>query len=146
MRKYALVLFAISFPISSIAIEPIKSFDSLEKEYTSCLMKDAKKLKCTENILNGRMPSSSNQQEPMSVQLEQLFAKWLDKENVFAIHKIKTVTTGEIFERREYIIEDTSGSIMFAEISLIKRLDKWYIYEFNLSSKREKLESALEQK
>ncbi len=146
MRKYALVIFAMSFPLSSIAIEPIKSFDSLEKEYTSCLMKDAKKLKCTENILNGRMPPNPNQQEPLSVQLEQVLVKWLDKETVFAIHKIKTVTTGELFERRDYIIEDTSGSFMLAEISLIKRLDKWYIYEFNLSSKRSELESALEQK
>ena len=50
---------------------------------------------------------------------------------------------GDIYEKRVYVLEDTSGALMLLELAFLKRLGKWYVLKFNVNSKTEALEEVL---
>jgi hypothetical protein len=72
-----------------------------------------------------------------------MIKQWLDKETVFQVHPIATDKRGEIYEKRIYLIEDSSGNLMMLSITLLKRLGDWYVWKFQISSTQDTIESLL---
>jgi hypothetical protein len=143
MNKYILAISVAFFVTSVCAGEPFESPDALEKEMVACLMKKDKSLKCMETILGRRVIPGGDQLLPISKQLDSLLKEWLAGDSIYAVHPIRTKKSGEIYDKRIYIIEDTAGNLMAFNVTSIKKIGKWYIYQFDLSSKAEELSSVL---
>jgi hypothetical protein len=128
----------------ALAGEPVASPDALEREILPCVQKNAREGKCMENLLGKRVVPGFDNLLSVATQMDELLVKWLDKDTVYAIHPTGTRKVSDIFEKRAYLIEDSSGALMVFEIALLKRLGKWYVYSMNINSNSDKVEKVLE--
>ncbi len=143
MKKILFTLSVVFLSTFAYAGEPVHSPDALESELTACLMKNNKTQKCMETILGKRILPGNDQLVPIAKQLDELLQKWLSGESIYAIHPIRTKKSGDIYEKRTYMIEDTGGSLMVFNVTTLKRLGKWYVFQFNLSSTSSEVNSVL---
>lgn len=127
----------------ALAGEPFASPESLEAEVTACLLKKGPAPRCMERTLGKRILPGNEKMVPMTRQLDDLFEKWLAGDAVFAVHPLRAQKTGELFEKRTSMIEDTRGALMVFEWSALRRLGKWYVFQFNLSSTADDVKAAL---
>ena len=123
--------------------EPIANLDSFEKELKTCLGKDAKKAKCIATILAPRTVPSDQTFQAGASQLDDLLQKWLADDAVFAVHDVDRRQWAGIIEKRMYLIEDTTGSLMLFTVTYRNMLGKWYVANCNLSSKPETLKELM---
>ena len=79
-----------------------------------------------------------------AAQLDRAYIDSLAKDSVFAIHAIDARKAGNVFERRRYIIEGTSGAMMLFTFSTLMRLGKVYIADFRMTSQEADIRVALE--
>jgi len=96
-----------------------------------------------ETVLGKRILPGNDQLASIAKQLDELLQKWLASESIYAIHPIRTKKSGDIYEKRTYMIEDTGGSLMVFNLTTLKRLGKWYVFQFNLSSTTSEVNSVL---
>jgi hypothetical protein len=143
MKNIAVSCLLVFLSSLAIAGEPISSLDGFETEITNCILKLSKSSRCLsaateKNVLPGY-------EKIMSVadQVDTILVQWLDKEKVFAVNPIDTAKTGDMFLKKTYLIEDTSGNLLLFNYSLLKRLGKWYIFSFKVNSNSDAIESAL---
>jgi hypothetical protein len=143
MKMTLLLLSTIFLATSVYASEPLANPDALEGELTACLLKNKKTSNCMETIIGKRILPGNDQLVPIAKQMDELLQKWLAGKSVYAIHPIRTNKAGDIYEKRIYMIEDTSGALMVFDVATLKRLGKWYVIQFNLSSTSNEVMSAL---
>jgi hypothetical protein len=142
--KHTILIFAAAFfPIVTYAGEAAQSPDAVENELRACLMKIEKPSSCMESVLAKKILPGNAQLASVASQMDVLLQKWLDKESIYAVHQIRTKKSGDIYESRAYFIEDTSGALMTFNLAMLKRLGKWYVLKFNLSSTDEKVNAQL---
>ena len=141
--KSLVAALLISLPAITFAGEPVQNIDGLIEEIESCLLKDAKTGSCMEKALGGRMLPGNDELAEVARQMDELLVKWLQADKVYALHPISRKPVGEIYERRMYVIEDTSGAFMLFELAFLKRLGKWYVLKFNVNSKEDDLKKVL---
>ncbi len=140
------IIFVLIFTLSStlaLAGSPIQNPDALESDLKACLMKNKKASNCMETILGKSILPGNDQLASIAKQLDELLQKWLSKESIYAIHPLRIKKSGDIYEKRTYMIEDTSGSLMVFNVTTLKRLGKWYVFQFNLSSTSNEVNAAL---
>jgi hypothetical protein len=137
-----LVLAGLSCQVS-YAGEPIPSLDALEKELKQCLLKAGATSTCLQKHLPKHLLPGNDHLASVAGQVDDILTKWLDGQTVYAVYPIKQKKGGDYFEKRSYIIEDTSGSPMTMNISVIRQLGKLYVYAFNVSSNEEKIDALL---
>ncbi|HTY03038.1 MAG TPA: hypothetical protein VMC81_04835 [Rhodocyclaceae bacterium] len=137
------VLAICLLPSLAWAGEPIANPESLEGEITACLQKLTKTSHCTEDVLAPHIVPGSEQLRAVARQIDELLPKWLGQERIFAVHPIAARKTGDIFQARTYLLEDSSGSLMLFKYSVLKRLGQWYVFSFNMNSKSEEIVAVL---
>lgn len=140
-------LFATTFFLASAlahAGEPIRSPDALEKELIKCLTHDTRS-SCMQGTIGKHILPGNEQLSSVVDQMDQLLIEWLDKESVYKVHRMHSYKTGDIYDERSYMIEDSSGAIMALKLSFLNRLGKWYVLKFNINSKSEAVTSVLEE-
>lgn len=142
MNQLAAALLLLLTGIAA-AGEPVQNLDSLEKEIESCLLKQAKTGKCMQNLLGGRILPGNDELASVAGQMDELMVKWLAEDTIYAMHPISRKPIGSIYEKRLYVLEDTSGALMMFELAFLKRLGKWYVLKFNVNSRTEALEKLL---
>jgi hypothetical protein len=125
------------------AREPIANLESFEKELKTCLVRDVKKAKCIATILAPRAVPHDETFQSGAPQLDDLLAKWLADDTVFAVHNVDQRQWAGIIDKRTYLIEDTTGSLMLFTVTYRNVLGKWYVSNCNLSSKPESLEKMM---
>jgi hypothetical protein len=128
---------------ASYASEPIPNLDALEKELKQCLLKAGPAPTCLQKHLPKHLLPGNEQLIPVAGQIDDILTKWLNGQTVFAVHSIKQRKAADYFEKRSYIIEDTSGAPMTMNISVIRQLGKLYVYGFNVSSNEDKISRLL---
>ena len=140
------MIFVLIFTLSSslaLAGSSVQSPDALESDLKACLMKNKKASNCMETILGKSILPGNDQLVPIAKQLDELLQKWLSEESIYASHSLRIRKSGDIYEKRTYMIEDTSGSLMVFNVTTLKRLGKWYVFQFNLSSTSSEVNTAL---
>lgn len=144
MKNVFVVIVLVLTSPHAIGSEFFQSPDALEEEVRTCLMKNVKPPKCMESVLAKRILPGNDQLAPITVQMDQLLQQWLANESVYALHLMRSKKSGDIFEKRTYLIEDTSGGLMTFHLSMLKRLGKWYVLQFNISSTSDKVNAVLQ--
>jgi hypothetical protein len=143
-QKVVLAMLLAVASMAGRAGEPVASPDALANDALACLMKEPKTGKSMETRLGKHVLPGYDKLMSVAQQMDQMLAKWLDSETMFAIHPIRTRVVGGIYEARTYLIEDTSGSLMMFQVALLKRLGKWYVYSMNINSNNDVVEKELE--
>jgi hypothetical protein len=138
---FALVLLVTGGPAT--AGEPIANLESFEKELKTCLSRDVKKTRCIATVLAPRTVPNDQTFQAGAPQLDDMLAKWLADDTVFAVHDVDRRQWAGIIDKRAYLIEDTTGSLMMFTITYRNMLGKWYVANCNLSSKPESLEKMM---
>lgn len=139
----ALTLLAALVPAAPPRAQPIESVDAFEASMTRCLATDPAPASCFDATVAGHFPPGNDKVEELLPQISDLFAKWLGKDRVFAVHPIKVSKAGNFAQRRVYLVEDSAGNIMMLETSFVRRLGKWYVHKCNISSTQERIQSEL---
>jgi hypothetical protein len=128
---------------TSFAGEPIGDVEQFERDITQCISNAPKSSGCFESYAKKNILPGNEQVIQVAKQVDELLARWLDKDKVFAIHPVAVKSTGDLFQKRTYLIEDTSGNLMAFNYSIIKRLGKWYLFSFDVDSKRAVVEATV---
>jgi hypothetical protein len=123
--------------------DPVPDLDVFEKDIQACLFKDAKTGNCMKTLLGPRILPGNDNLASVAGQLDDLLVKWLAEDKIYAMHVLGRRAVGGIYERRLYLLEDTSGALMLFELAFLKRLGKWYVLKFNLDSNSDAIKKAL---
>jgi hypothetical protein len=138
-----LVMLSMAVAGMASAGEPVPNLDAFEKDIQACLFKDAKTGNCMKTLLGTRILPGNDNLASVAGQLDDLLVKWLADDKIFAMHVLGRKATGDIYDRRVYMLEDTSGALMLFELAFLKRLGKWYVLKFNLDSNSDAIKKAL---
>jgi len=80
------------------------------------------------------LPDGNEAIRPIADQVEMFFIKWLDTEVVENVYKTQHRDIGEFVSYRNYIIEDSSASVVLLEMTYRRILGKWHVMSFNINS------------
>jgi hypothetical protein len=142
MKSLFALLLLVAGGLAS-AGEPIANLESFEKELKTCLTSDVKKVKCIKTVLAPRTVPADQTFLGGASQLDDMLEKWLAEDSVFAVHIVDRRQWAGIIDKRTYLIEDTTGSLMMFTVTYRNMLGKWYVANCNLSSKPESLEKMM---
>ncbi len=143
MRPFvALGLLFLLAPVAW-ADQPLESVDAFEAGMTKCLASSSTPASCFEAQLGGHFPPGNERLNQIVSQAADLFQKWLGRDKVYAVHAVKVSKLGTYAERRVYLIEDTTGSLMMLDTSFVHRIGKWYVLKYNLTSTKDEVRTVL---
>ncbi|MGX5203482.1 hypothetical protein [Aliikangiella sp. IMCC44632] len=130
----------LSFNVASKEIESLPKF---EAEITSCLQAFSASNQCLAELVKHHLPAGNEAIKPVADQVEQIFVQWLSKEKVANVYPIERKELGDFMVLRNYIVEDTTASVLLFEITYRKALGSWYVLKFNINSKPEYISRKL---
>ncbi len=141
--KYA-ILFISLFLFSKVGFsKEIKSVEIFELSLINCFKSMPSNSACLAELIKDHLPEGNDTIKPIADQVEVFFLKWLDKESVENIYKTGRRDIGEFISYRNYIIEDSSASVILLEMTYRKVLGKWFVMNFNINSTQENIREIL---
>lgn len=143
MKKSMVGFVAALLTSASFAGEPIGNLERLEDEVIRCIASAPKSSGCIEALVTKSVVPGNENLIPVARQADGFMVQWLDKDKVFAVHPVGVKNTGDLFQKRTYMIEDTTGNLMVFSFSVIKRLGKWYLFSFDVDSNRDVVTATL---
>jgi hypothetical protein len=137
MKK--LLILVVSIPLFSLNshADPINSINEFERKIEGCLTNFSSKNKCIGEHIKKHLPPGNESIMPVADQVVEIFVKWLGTDKVENVYPVQRKKIGEFIINQDYIVEDSSASIMLFEITYRKVLGKWYVFNFNINSKQE---------
>lgn len=144
MMKYFVVVFLLAASVS-VRAEPIKNINEFQSKIEKCV-KGGEPESCMNNLLAAHIPPGNEGMIKSLEQVSSLFAKWLGKDKVYAVHPIKITKVGNLLERRIHAIEAEQGGFMVIDASYLRLRGELYLYSFNLSSTEEKIDAMFNDK
>jgi len=138
----SLILF---FIVGSAQAEPIKNLEVFEGQVQQCIKGKSPDV-CLNKLLPSRFPPGNEGIEKSINQVSSLLVQWLGEDKIYAVHPVKKIKTGDIFERRIYAIEGANKGFMILDSSYLKIQGELYLFAFNLSSKEETVDAVFKDK
>ena len=143
MGRRLIVIVGVLLCSASFAGEPIGNIEQFERDVTQCVSNAPKSSGCFEAFANKNILPGNETVIQAAKEVDEILGRWLDKDKVFAIHPVSVKSTGDLFQRRTYVIEDTSGNLIVFDYSIIKRLGKWYLFSFDVNSNQRVVEATV---
>jgi hypothetical protein len=125
--------------------QPINDLDEFQAKIEKCITGSTPDT-CLNKLLPSRFPPGNEQMLKTIGQVTSLLVKWLGDDKVYAIHPIKTTKAGNLHERRVFVIEADKGAFMVLDTAYLRFHGELYLFNFNLSSRKEKIEALFEGK
>lgn len=137
------ILFVVLCMFSSVInAKSIDDVDKFQKNIEKCIKEEMPE-KCLNNLLPYYLPPGNDAMAQQLPSVTSLLVKWLNNSPVYAIHPISTKKAGDIIDIRNYAIESSTTGFMVMRVKYIKVLGKSYLFEFNLSSTDDTIDSLL---
>jgi len=139
----AIVAYLIVVSNPANALEPIASIPQFEKNMETCLKDDKARAAC----LNALIIKHHEQGQSYAAQIEDLtniVKQWVGNEKVAAFHLVKSTDFGSVIFRRVYLIEDSTGRLMMANITYQKTKGILQLRDVQFTNKSESLEKLFE--
>jgi hypothetical protein len=137
-----LALFLVAVPVAA-ETQPLESVEAFELGLTKCLLANPSPATCFDAHMRGHFPRGNERLDEHVAQLRELFQRWLGKDKVYAVHVVMTTKLGTYADRRTYLIEDTSGSVMMLDATFVRSVGKWHLLKFNLTNQKDELRTVL---
>lgn len=117
---------------TTLASEPIADLDQFEASYIACL-EDEKAL--ADRCLSGLFkPHNLSWQKPADLKgVEDILGTWV-KAGIYKVHPITRKDAAGLYQRRWYLIEDETGSLMQLTMRFRAVKGQWYYADMNLSN------------
>jgi hypothetical protein len=126
------------------ASEPIADMDALESLVLTCVQQLGKESKCFEMAARRHIvPGSEDAVLPLAIRLDAVFLEWLGEHRVYRIHPLSRHEASDLFERRDYVVEDSTGGLLMLRISALRKLGRLYLFDFSINSGRQEIARAL---
>ncbi len=114
-----IAIYLAAIASSASALEPIASIPQFEKGMEACLKEDKAPIACLNTLLKKHHPQGESNSSELEG-LTNLVKQWLGGESAVALHLVKSVDFGKVIFRRIYLIEDSAGKLMIANITYEK--------------------------
>ncbi|MCA3014112.1 MAG: hypothetical protein INH41_17155 [Myxococcaceae bacterium] len=124
-------------PKGTVAGQPTLHPDAWETDVNACLGVFKQRPRClTEQFL--RVPQRElSTFEPPAVQLTETLKRWLGRDDVAALYRVKDRQLGEWMIVRHFVIESSEGSVRLVRVSFRRILGQWWVHGFRLFDRDE---------
>jgi len=121
----------------------INSIEIFELSLYNCFKGMPTNNACLSELIKDYLPDGNEAIRPIADQVEMFFIKWLDTEVVENVYKTQHRDIGEFVSYRNYIIEDSSASVVLLEMTYRRILGKWHVMSFNINSTLKEIREIL---
>lgn len=125
------------------ALEPIVSIPQFEKNMEACLKEDKAPIACLNTLLKKHHPQGESGATEIEG-LTNIVKQWLGNESVAALHLVKSIDFGKVIFRRIYLIEDSAGKLMIANITYEKTKGFLHLRDVQFTNKSESFDKLFE--
>lgn len=112
--------------------QPLLTPDAWEADLQSCAVEFKVRPKClTELLLRvppRLLPTFENAAEQVTTEL----SKWIGKDELSTVHRVKEQTLGEWMTVRYFVLEDSQGNVRLMRIAFRKVVGEWWLHSFRL--------------
>lgn len=126
----------------TVIAQPMLSPDAWETDLQACVLEFKARPKCmTEQLLRVQprlVPTFESEAERVTAEL----TRWLGKDDLATLYRVKEQTLGEWMTIRHFILEDSQGNVRLLKISFRRVLGEWWLQGFKLVD-REDIEKEL---
>ena len=132
---------AISSPAQ--ALESIASITQFEGNLETCLKDKKEPIDCVNTLIK----KHHEQGQSHAAQIENLtniIKQWMGNEAVVALHLVKSTDFGSVIFRRIYLIEDSAGKLMMANITYQKTIGILQLRDVQFTNQSESLNKLFE--
>jgi hypothetical protein len=123
-----------------VLAQPINDLDEFQIKIEKCIKGDAPDVCLNKLITTHFLPGNEKMLKTID-QVTSLLVKWLQGDKVYAVHPVKNTKVGNLHERRVYVIEADKGNFMILDTAYLRLHGDLYLFNFNLSSRKEKIEA-----
>lgn len=139
----AIILCIAAIASSAQALEPIASIAQFEGNLETCLKDKKEPITCVNTLIK----KHHEQGQSHAAQIENLtniIKQWMGNETVVALHLVKSTDFGSVIFRRVYLIEDSAGKLMMANITYQKTKGTLQLRDVQLTNQSESLDKLFE--
>lgn len=121
---------------TSWAGEPISDLQAFEASYISCVKQKVAN-DCLTKILKPHVEPGA--QDFKSAPVNEILHNWLS-DGLYEAHLIANQTTGDLFQRRRYLLENNAGNLLLMSVRLRKFKGQWYFSSMSVSNDKSVLD------
>lgn len=141
--KSLILCFIFVLMAKPVFSKDIKSIEIFELSLTNCFNSMPTNNACLSELIKNHLPDGNDGIKPIADQVEIFFIKWLDQETVENVYKTDQRDIGAFISYRNYIIEDSSASVILLEMTYRRVLGLWYVMSFNINSTQKEIREVL---
>ena len=139
----AIILYIAAISNPAQALEPIASIAQFEGNLETCLKDKKEPITCVNTLIK----KHHEQGQSHATQIENLtniIKQWMGNETVVALHLVKSIDFGKVIFRRIYLIEDSAGKLMMANITYQKTKGTLQLRDVQFTNQSESLDKLFE--
>lgn len=122
--------------------QPVASPDAWETELQACVLEFKARPKCLTELLLRVPPRQLPLFEVDAERVTTELTRWVGKDELANLYRVKEQTLGEWMVMRHYVLEDSQGNVKVLRISFRRVLGEWWLHAFRLVD-REEVEKEL---
>jgi hypothetical protein len=126
---------------STIA-QPMVSPDAWETDFHACTLEFKARPRCLTDLLLRVPPRLLPLFEGEAEKLTTEITRWVGKDELATLYRVKELTLGEWMVVRHYVLEDSQGNVKVLKVSFRRVLGEWWLHAFKLID-RDDVEKAL---
>ncbi len=112
--------------------QPLQSPDAWEADLQSCAVDFKLRPKCMTELLLRVPPRLLPTFESTAEQVTTELTKWIGKDELATVYRVKEQTLGEWMTVRYFVLEDSQGNVRLLRIAFRKVLGEWWLHSFRL--------------
>ena len=116
---------------SSIA-QPLASPDAWETDLQACTLEFKARPRCLTDLLLRVPPRLLPLFESEAEKLTTELTRWVGKDDLATLYRVKELTLGEWMVVRHYVLEDSQGNVKLLKVSFRRVLGEWWLHAFKL--------------
>lgn len=110
----------------------LTSPDAWEAELQACAALFKARPACLTELLQRVPPRQVPTFEGEAERLTTELTRWLGKDSLATLYRVKELTLGEWMAVRHYVLEDTQGNVRLLRISFRRVVGQWWLHAFRL--------------
>lgn len=117
--------------------QPLVHPDAWETDLQACLPEFKQRPKCLTDLLLRVPPRLISTFEGPAERLTAELTRWIGKDDLLNLYKVKERQLGEWMLVRHYVIEDSQGNVRLVRVTFRRVLGDWWLHAFRLYDRDE---------
>jgi len=112
--------------------QPLLTPDAWEADLQSCAVEFKVRPKCLTELLLRVPPRLLPTFESAAEQVTSELTKWIGKDELATVYRVKEQTLGEWMSVRYFVLEDSQGNVRLLRTVFRKIVGEWWLHSFRL--------------